>query len=285
MIDCEVVDSESGDGQLERPPCEQPVARPPPDGARERPHLAVGFVDLAESKHAGRIETTTRNTTTPADTATADDAAKITTTPATVKTTTLDTRKTWFVVSGVVVFITAGTTNDGIPPPAALNAKYDQEQQTYNRLKNILKLPCQGYVDMTDVACYSYGLVRSVDQFIEFSGISPNNAELDTHRCNQLHWVPYAHPEVVEAWVPGYHMHPLVPDISPSQAAMNNKQVHALMDLLVNATSTAGKQAIADGLRQQKANVDELLKQVAALTILSDEWKEVKNAVVQDKEQ
>ncbi|RQM30822.1 hypothetical protein B5M09_013165 [Aphanomyces astaci] len=180
-------------------------------------------------------------------------------------------------------------------PPAALNAKYDQEQQTYNRLKNILKLPFQGYVDMTDVASYSYGLVRSVDQFIEFSGISPTNAELDTHRCNQLHWVPYARPEVVEAWVPGYHMHPLAPaDISPSQAAMNNKQVQALMDLLVNATSStstthdlvaAGKQAIADGLSQQKANVDELLKQVAALTSLSNEWKQVKNAVVQDKEQ
>ncbi|RHY36479.1 hypothetical protein DYB25_013480 [Aphanomyces astaci] len=146
---------------------------------------------------------------------------------------------------------------------------------------------------MTDVASYSYGLVRSVDQFIEFSGISPTNAELDTHRCNQLHWVPYARPEVVEAWVPGYHMHPLAPaDISPSQAAMNNKQVQALMDLLVNATSStthdlvaAWKQAIANGLNQHKASVDELLKQVAVLTSLSDEWKEVKNAVVQDKEQ
>ncbi|RHY39341.1 hypothetical protein DYB38_011306 [Aphanomyces astaci] len=177
-------------------------------------------------------------------------------------------------------------------PPAALNAKYDQEKQTYNRLKNILKLPFHGYVDMTDVASYSYGLVRSVDQFIEFSGISPTNAELDTHRCNQLHWVPYARPEVVEALVRGYHMHPLAPD-SPSQAAVNKKQVQALMDQLVNATSAstthdlvaAWKQAIADGLNQQKANLDELLKQVTALTSLSDEWKEVKNTVVQDKEQ
>ncbi|RHY23520.1 hypothetical protein DYB32_009161 [Aphanomyces invadans] len=46
-------------------------------------------------------------------------------------------------------------------------------------------------------------------QFLKFSGISNTNPALDEFRCEQLHWVPYAVPEIIEAFLPDYTMRPI----------------------------------------------------------------------------
>ncbi|ETV99363.1 hypothetical protein H310_08077 [Aphanomyces invadans] len=84
-----------------------------------------------------------------------------------------------------------------------------EEKLAYNRLRMVLTLPFKGPVDAEEVDKYHGGKVRSVEQFLKFSGISNTNPALDEFRCEQLHWVPYAVPEIIEAFLPGYTMRPI----------------------------------------------------------------------------
>ncbi|KAF0718053.1 Aste57867_1931 [Aphanomyces stellatus] len=88
-------------------------------------------------------------------------------------------------------------------------AKHDEEVElAYNRLRMVLDLPFQGPVDALEIATYHGGHVRSIEQFLAFSGISNVNASFDENSCHQLHWVPYAIPEIIEDFLPGWHMRP-----------------------------------------------------------------------------
>ncbi|KAF0717266.1 Aste57867_2393 [Aphanomyces stellatus] len=84
-----------------------------------------------------------------------------------------------------------------------------ERESSYNRLRMMLKLPFEGPVDATEVEIYNAPSVRTTDQFLAFSGISQTNVSADHHNCHhQLHWVPYAVPEIVEQFLPGWHMRP-----------------------------------------------------------------------------
>ncbi|ETV97389.1 hypothetical protein H310_09723 [Aphanomyces invadans] len=82
-------------------------------------------------------------------------------------------------------------------------------QLAYNQFRMVLTLPFKGPVDAEEIDKYHGGKVRSVQQFLKFSGISNTNPALDEFRCEQLHWVPYAVPEIIEAFLPDYTMRPI----------------------------------------------------------------------------
>ncbi|KAF0717688.1 Aste57867_2158 [Aphanomyces stellatus] len=87
--------------------------------------------------------------------------------------------------------------------------QHDKEVElAFNRLRLVLGLPFYGDVDALEIATYHGGHVRSVEQFLAFSGISNVDPTLDRARCEQLHWVPFAIPEIVEALLPGWTMRP-----------------------------------------------------------------------------
>ncbi|RHY83424.1 hypothetical protein DYB31_012159 [Aphanomyces astaci] len=81
-----------------------------------------------------------------------------------------------------------------------------EEQLAYNRLRMVLTLPFDGPVDAQEIDKYHGGKVRSIEQFLRFSGISNVDSKLDEFRCEQLHWVPYAVPEIIEEFLPGWVM-------------------------------------------------------------------------------
>ncbi|ETV99352.1 hypothetical protein, variant 2 [Aphanomyces invadans] len=83
-----------------------------------------------------------------------------------------------------------------------------EEKLAYNRLRMVLTLPFNGPVDAQEIDKFHGGKVRSVEQFLQFSGISNTNPALDEFRCEQLHWVPYAIPEIIEEFLPGWRMRP-----------------------------------------------------------------------------
>ncbi|RHZ18304.1 hypothetical protein DYB31_010551 [Aphanomyces astaci] len=88
--------------------------------------------------------------------------------------------------------------------------QHDKEEElAYNRLRMVLTLPFDGPVDAQEIDKYHGGKVRSVEQFLQFSGISNVDSNLDEYRCEQLHWVPYAVPEIIETFLPGYKMRPM----------------------------------------------------------------------------
>ncbi|KAF0686542.1 Aste57867_21672 [Aphanomyces stellatus] len=85
--------------------------------------------------------------------------------------------------------------------------EHDKEEQlAYNRLRMVLTLPFEGPVDATEIDTYHGGKVRTVEQFLAFSGISNVDPTRDEARCEQLHWVPYAVPEIIESLLPGWTM-------------------------------------------------------------------------------
>ncbi|CAK4083507.1 unnamed protein product [Aphanomyces euteiches] len=82
-----------------------------------------------------------------------------------------------------------------------------EERMAYNRLRLALALPLVGKeADVEDMEKYYGGRVRTVEQFLKFSGISNVDPTLDSPRCEQLRWVPYAVPEIIENFLPGYKM-------------------------------------------------------------------------------
>ncbi|KAH9089535.1 hypothetical protein Ae201684P_007704 [Aphanomyces euteiches] len=82
-----------------------------------------------------------------------------------------------------------------------------EEEMTYNRLRLAMKLPLDGgNIDAEEMEKFYSGHVRTVEQFLNFSGVSNVDPALDEFRCEQLHWVPYAVPEIIETLLPGYKM-------------------------------------------------------------------------------
>ncbi|KAG9402066.1 hypothetical protein AC1031_007763 [Aphanomyces cochlioides] len=85
--------------------------------------------------------------------------------------------------------------------------QHDKEEKlAYNRLRSVLTLPFEGPADLTEIGKYYGGKVRTLEQYLRFSGISNIDSKLDETRCEQLHWVPYAVPEIIEDFLPGYKM-------------------------------------------------------------------------------
>ncbi|CAK4676358.1 unnamed protein product, partial [Aphanomyces euteiches] len=82
-----------------------------------------------------------------------------------------------------------------------------EEKMMYNRLRWALTLPLDGgEIDAQEIEKFYSGHVRTAEQFLNFSGISNVDPALDEFRCGQLHWVPYAVPEIIEKFLPGYKM-------------------------------------------------------------------------------
>ncbi|OQR99634.1 GlcNac transferase [Achlya hypogyna] len=75
-----------------------------------------------------------------------------------------------------------------------------------NRMRKQLHLPVVGPTDDVDIDKYYLPPVRSVEKYLNFSGVSAKDLALDRWPCGQLHWVPYDDPAPVEALLPGYSM-------------------------------------------------------------------------------
>ncbi|EQC34410.1 hypothetical protein SDRG_08180 [Saprolegnia diclina VS20] len=82
-----------------------------------------------------------------------------------------------------------------------------EEAIAYNRLRTMLTLPFQGEVDTRELHRFGPGRVRSIAQFLNFSGISNTNASLDEWPTAQRRWVPYSVPDEVEELLPGWTLH------------------------------------------------------------------------------
>ncbi|KAF0686893.1 Aste57867_21325 [Aphanomyces stellatus] len=84
-----------------------------------------------------------------------------------------------------------------------------EQERANNRVKFMLHIPFQGQVDAEELDVYGYGPVRSIDQYLDFAGVTFAPNQVDTQSCHQLHWVPYANPEAVETLLPGWKMLPV----------------------------------------------------------------------------
>jgi len=83
--------------------------------------------------------------------------------------------------------------------------KAREEEMGNNRVKLHIGQPFEGLVNTKDFHLYSATeQARTLEQFLKFKGMDYDHPENWTHSCHQLHWVPYKHPEVVEAVVPGW---------------------------------------------------------------------------------
>jgi len=86
-----------------------------------------------------------------------------------------------------------------------------EDEMGANRIKLHVGQPFVGRVDTTDLARYGvaqHERARTLEQFYNFTGVVFGASPSWNHRCHQLHWVPYVHPEVVEAVVPGWRQEP-----------------------------------------------------------------------------
>ncbi|RHY50896.1 hypothetical protein DYB30_009143 [Aphanomyces astaci] len=94
------------------------------------------------------------------------------------------------------------------------HVKVDQELKTkeqemgINRFKFVVGWPFQGLLDSFDLEKYPWGTARTLQQYLDFSGITFEPGQKDKGSCKQLHWVPFSDPTSVEALVPGYTMTP-----------------------------------------------------------------------------
>ncbi|KAF0690750.1 Aste57867_17869 [Aphanomyces stellatus] len=86
--------------------------------------------------------------------------------------------------------------------------QYTESSQSYTRLKMVLGFPMDkaSVADVTDLNVYYPRKVRSLDAFLNFTGLSNVDVQRDRWQCEQMHWVPYDVPELVEDILPGYSM-------------------------------------------------------------------------------
>ncbi|KDO20052.1 hypothetical protein SPRG_22341 [Saprolegnia parasitica CBS 223.65] len=97
-----------------------------------------------------------------------------------------------------------GSFDENVLDPDAHDTERDLSM---NRVRQQLHLPVLGAADETDVETYyPKDLVRSVDAYLAFAGVSNTDLAKDHWPCDQLHWVPYTNPEPIQALVPGYEM-------------------------------------------------------------------------------
>ncbi|KDO20772.1 hypothetical protein SPRG_13524 [Saprolegnia parasitica CBS 223.65] len=95
-----------------------------------------------------------------------------------------------------------GSFDENVVDPDAHDTERDLSM---NRVRQQLHLPVLGEADETDLdTYYTQDLVRSVDAYLAFAGISNADLAKDHWPCDQLHWVPYTNPEPIHALVPGY---------------------------------------------------------------------------------
>lgn len=90
-------------------------------------------------------------------------------------------------------------------------AKRDKEEEHgTNRIRLHMGMEFEGLIDTRDLKEFSGSRVRHMDQFLNFSGVSfiPGEEWKHHHTCYQLHWVPYEHPEEIEALLPGWKQDP-----------------------------------------------------------------------------
>ncbi|EQC34299.1 hypothetical protein SDRG_08072 [Saprolegnia diclina VS20] len=87
------------------------------------------------------------------------------------------------------------------------DARDRERDLSINRMRQQLHLPVLGEADETDLErYYPKDTARSVDAYLAFAGISTTDVAKDHWPCDQRHWVPYTHPERLQAFVPGYDM-------------------------------------------------------------------------------
>ncbi|KDO20050.1 hypothetical protein SPRG_21386 [Saprolegnia parasitica CBS 223.65] len=88
-----------------------------------------------------------------------------------------------------------------------LDARAMELELSMNRIRQQAHLPLMGAADETDVETYyPKDLVRSVDAYLAFVGVSNTDVTKEQSPCDQLHWVPYTDPAPIQALVPGYAM-------------------------------------------------------------------------------
>ncbi|ETV78557.1 hypothetical protein H257_08063 [Aphanomyces astaci] len=86
--------------------------------------------------------------------------------------------------------------------------KTKEQEMGINRFKFVVGWPFQGLLDSFDLEKYPWGTARTLQQYLNFSGITFEPGQKDKGSCKQLHWVPFSDPTSVEALVPGYTMTP-----------------------------------------------------------------------------
>ncbi|GMF28995.1 unnamed protein product [Phytophthora lilii] len=90
------------------------------------------------------------------------------------------------------------------PEKKALDTEMGQ-----NRVRLRIGIPFKGAVDTFELDKYSFGKVRSFEQYLQFANISFEGWMNDTNSCGQLHWVPYENPAEVEETVGrGWKLYP-----------------------------------------------------------------------------
>ncbi|CAK4623630.1 hypothetical protein LEN26_020171 [Aphanomyces euteiches] len=165
-----------------------------------------------------------------------------------------------------------GTKPDFFENAKENSAKPLEERRGYNRLRAALKFPFQGEVDAKDMETYYGHPVRTLDEYLAFSKVT-NVAPfgLDDWPCEQLRWVPYAVPEIIEELLPGWKMRPA----TSNQASPLNEKVEQRLDELqaLNMSSSLdqvkqqledSKAASAKALEQLEARVEDLTQQLRA---------------------
>ncbi|RHZ28177.1 hypothetical protein DYB31_011992, partial [Aphanomyces astaci] len=76
-----------------------------------------------------------------------------------------------------------------------------------NRFRLVVDWPFEGPVNTFELTTtYAMGRARSLDQYLEFSGVTFAPDQVDAHTCRQLYWVPYADPTSVQALLGNWHM-------------------------------------------------------------------------------
>ncbi|KAF0710465.1 hypothetical protein AaE_012508, partial [Aphanomyces astaci] len=76
-----------------------------------------------------------------------------------------------------------------------------------NRFRLVVDWPFEGPVNTFELTTtYAMGRERSLDQYLEFSGVTFAPDQVDAHTCRQLYWVPYADPTSVQALLGNWHM-------------------------------------------------------------------------------
>ncbi|CAK4238704.1 unnamed protein product [Aphanomyces euteiches] len=82
-----------------------------------------------------------------------------------------------------------------------VDAKQHKKERTMaeNRFRLVFDWPFMGEVDTFELTTkYAMGKTRSLQDYLEFSGVTFNPEEQDKDTCRQLYWVPYTDPSEVE---------------------------------------------------------------------------------------
>ncbi|OQS03914.1 GlcNac transferase [Thraustotheca clavata] len=87
------------------------------------------------------------------------------------------------------------------------NKRKEEREMGENRFRLIVNWPFKGPVDTFELDKYGWGTARSLQQYLNFSGITFEPNKRDEHSCKQLYWVPYSDPSSIEALLPGWNLY------------------------------------------------------------------------------